>query len=94
MRLHSRLTSFRDREKKVGRSYELVIIYDYYAPKESAWSTLCVNNCPTGHSRCISKTMLSALPAARRATGEIDDINSKVVQMHQDGAAPRIRVRC
>ena len=37
--------------------------------------------------------MLSALPAARRATGEIDDINSKVVQMHQDGAALRVCVR-
>ena len=34
--------------------------------------------------------MLSALPAARRPTGEIDDYSSKVVQMHQDGAALRI----
>ena len=37
--------------------------------------------------------MLSALPAARRATREIDDIKCKIVQMHQDGAAPRVCVR-
>ena len=68
-------------------------MYDDYAPEESAWSTICVNNCPTGHYRWICKTMLSALPAARRATAEIDDINFKVVQMHQDGAALLICVR-
>ena len=84
----------RDRgTKMVGCLYELVVIYDKYAPEESAWSNICVNNCPTGHSRCISTTMLSALPAARRATREIDDINSRVVQMDQDGVAPRVCVR-
>ena len=85
----------RDRgTQKVGCSYELVVMYDQNTPEEIAWLTLRVNNCHTVHTRSISKTMLSALPVARRASQDIDDIDSKVVQMHQDGAAPRIRVRC
>ena len=93
-RSHSRHTSMRDRgTKKVGCSYELVVMYDKYAPEGSAWSTICVNNCHTSQSRCISTTMLSALPAERRATREIDDVNPKVVRMHQDGTAPLVCVR-
>ena len=77
MRSHSRHTSRRGHgTKQIGCSYELLIMNDKYAPEKSSWSTLCVNNYHTVHSRCISKTMLSELPAARRETREIDDINS------------------
>ena len=68
-------------------------MYDKHVPEESAWSTLCVNNCHIGYSRYISKTVLSALLAARRATRESNDINSKLVQMYQDGTAPQVCVR-
>ena len=37
--------------------------------------------------------MLLALSAARRVAREIDDINNKIVQMHQVEAAPRVCVR-
>ena len=36
--------------------------------------------------------MLSALPAARRATRKEGDIEAKFAQMHKDGAAPRVCV--
>ena len=79
---HSRHTSMRDRAiKKVGCSYELLIMYVKHSLEESAWSTICVSKCHTGHSCCISETMLSALTAARRATREIDDTYSKVFQI-------------
>ena len=34
--------------------------------------------------------MLSVLPAARCATREEKDVEAKVVQMHKDGAFPRV----
>ena len=67
---HKRLMSLRDRgTKKVGCSYELAITFDKKLPEDRAWSTICLNNCHTGHSRCITKTMLSSQPAARRVKG-------------------------
>uniref|UniRef100_M4BEA9 Uncharacterized protein n=1 Tax=Hyaloperonospora arabidopsidis (strain Emoy2) TaxID=559515 RepID=M4BEA9_HYAAE len=35
--------------------------------------------------------MLSVLPAARCATREEKDVEAKVVQMHKDGASPRVK---
>ena len=46
------------------------MIYIKHAPEETAWSTHALNDCHNGHPQCIDKTMLSSLPAARRATRE------------------------
>ena len=51
-----------------------------------------LNGSRNGHLQCISKTMLSALSAARRATRKEGAIEAKVAQMHKDGAAPRVCV--
>ena len=69
-----------------------MIMYDTHAPEESAWSTLGVNKC---HTPTPSYQQDHALGATGVATcdARIDDINSKVVQMHQDGAALRVCVR-
>ena len=88
---HDRPMALQDRStKKVGCMYEIAILYDKHAPEKTAWSTLSVNECHNGHIRCIDRAMLSALPAARRATREEEDVDAKVVQMHRDGATPRV----
>ena len=52
MRSHSRHTSRRGRgTKQIGCSYELLIMNDRYSPEKSSWSTICVSNYHTGHSR-------------------------------------------
>ena len=56
--------------KKVGCLFKLFMIYIKHAPEETAWSTHALNDCHNGHPQCIDKTMLSSLPAARRATRE------------------------
>ena len=66
------------------------MIYNKHAPDETAWSMDAMNDCHNGHPQCIDKIMLSALPAARRATREEEDIDAKVLQVHRDGAAPRV----
>ena len=70
--------------------YEVSIVYDKHAPEETTWSTLSVNECHNGHTRCINRTMISALHAARRATRDEEDVDAKYVQMHKDGATLRV----
>ena len=88
-----RLMPLRERgAKKVGCSYESPITFYNNLPKGWAWTTLCLNNCRTGHPRCITKIMLPALPAARRVSLEEDNMEATVSQIHQSGAAPRVCV--
>ena len=51
-----------------------------------------MSECHNGHIRCIDRTTLSVLTAARRASREGEDVDAKVVQIHKDGATPRVSV--
>ena len=62
--------------------YELAIVYDNYASEEAAWLALSVNEYHNGHIRFIDRIVLSALPAARRATREKEYVDAKVEQIY------------